>query len=120
MNLEELLNTLTERLTDGSFIGGTISQPRTKSDDLKRVRIKPVELRGELHIQFEYQFERILQHENVAVNELYATLLELLERFRQVHAEFSEEKIHVQVSKKFKVMWKSEQMEVSEGCGSIA
>ena len=111
MNFEELLNTLTERLTNGSFIGGTISQPRTKSDDLKRVRIKPVELRGELYIQFEYQFERILQHENIAVNELYATLLELLERFRQVHAEFSEEKIHVQISKKFKVMWKSEQME---------
>ena len=111
MNFEKLLNTLTEQLTSDSFIGGTISQPRTKSDDLKRVRMKPVELRGELHIQFEYQFERILQHENIAVNELYATLLELLERFRQVHAEFSDEKIHVQLSKKFKVMWKSEKIE---------
>ena len=65
MKFEELLNTLTERLTDGSFIGGTISQPRTKTDDLKRVRIKPVEIQGQLHIQFEYQYERILNHENI-------------------------------------------------------
>ena len=108
MNFEELLTTLTEQLASGTFITGTISQPRTKSDDLKRVRMKPVELQGELHIQFEYQFERIINHENVALNEVYPTLLELLERFRQVHAEFSDEKIHVQVSKKFKVMWKSE------------
>ena len=111
MEFGELLTKLTEQLTDGSFISGTISQPRMKSDELKRVRIKPVELRGELHIQFEYQFERVLNHENISLDELPEKLTELLERFRQVHAEFSDEKIHIQISKKFKVMWKSEQTE---------
>ena len=111
MEFEELLTKLSEVLTDGSFISGTISQPRMKSDELKRVRMKPVELRGELHIQFEYQFERVLNHENITLDELHGKLKELLERFRQVHAEFSDEKIHVQISKKFKVMWKSEQTE---------
>lgn len=109
MEFQELLTKLTEQLTDGSFIGGTISQPRMKSDELKRVRMKPVELRGELHIQFEYQFERVLNHENIPLDELHGKLRELLERFRQVHAEFSDEKIHIQISKKFKVMWKVEQ-----------
>ena len=109
MQFEELITELTERFTNGTFINSTISQPRMKSDELKRIRIKPVELRGELHIQFEYQYERILNHENIAVNELHGKLTELLERFRQVHAEFSNEKIHAQLSKKFKVMWKSEQ-----------
>ena len=89
MSFEELLEKLTERLTNGSFIAGTFSQPRKKSDELKRVRIKPVELRGELHIQFEYQYERVLNHENVTANDLYEKLNELLERFRQVHAELS-------------------------------
>ena len=111
MEFEELLTKLAAQLTDGSFISGTISQPRMKSDELKRVRMKPVELRGELHIQFEYQFERVLNHENITLDELYEKLKELLERFRQVHAEFSDEKIHVQISKKLKVMWKSEQTE---------
>lgn len=111
MEFEELLTKLAEQLTDGTFISGTISQPRMKSDELKRVRMKPVELRGELHIQFEYQFERVLNHENIPLDELQGKLKELLECFRQVHAEFSNEKIHVQISKKFKVMWKSEQTE---------
>ncbi|MFD1927618.1 class I SAM-dependent methyltransferase [Sporosarcina siberiensis] len=111
MNFEELMKLLTERFTNGTFITGTISQPRSKTDDLKRVRMKPIELRGELHIQFEYQFERILKHENISVNKLYPKLLELLEQFRQVHAEFSDEKVHVQLSKKFKVLWKSEKVQ---------
>ena len=109
MQFEELITELTKRFTNGTFINSTISQPRMKSDELKRVRIKPVELRGELHIQFEYQYERVLNHENIAVQDLQGKLTELLERFRQIHAEFSNEKIHVQLSKKFKVMWKSEQ-----------
>jgi SAM-dependent methyltransferase len=108
MQFEELVNTLTEQLSSRLFIGGTISQPRMKSDELKRVRLKPVELQGELHIQFEYQYERILNHENIPVNDLHDKLKELLERFRQVHLEFANEKVHIQISKKFKVLWKSE------------
>ncbi|MHA6259899.1 class I SAM-dependent methyltransferase [Sporosarcina sp. CAU 1771] len=108
MNFEELVNTLVERLTDGTFIGGTISQSRSKSDDLKRIRLKPIELRGELHIQFEYQYERVLNHENIQFHELHPVLLKVLEGFRQIHLEFTDEKVHAQLSKKFKVMWKSE------------
>ena len=108
MQFEDLVKKLTEQLSSGLFISGTISQPRLKSDELKRVRLKPVELQGELHIQFEYQYERILNHENIPLNDLNAKLTELLERFRQVHMELSNEKIHIQISKKFKVLWKSE------------
>lgn len=108
MQFEELVDELTLRLTDGSFIGGTISQSRTKTDELKRIKIKPVEIKGQLHIQFEYQYERVLNHENVTPEVLRPHLQQLLERFRQIHAEFSDEKIHVQLTKKFKVMWKSE------------
>lgn len=108
MQFEELVDELTLRMIDGTFIGGTISQARTKTDDLKRVKVKPVEIKGQLHIQFEYQYERVLNHENVMPEVLRPHLQQLLEQFRQVHAEFSAEKIHVQLTKKFKVMWKSE------------
>ena len=110
MQFEELLEELTCRITDGSFINATISQPRTKSDELKRVKVKPVEIKGQLYIQFEYQYERILKHENIIPAELRDHLQQLLERFKQIHAEFSDEKIHVQLSKKFKVMWKSDKV----------
>lgn len=70
MEFEELLKKLTGQLIDGLFINGTISQPRMKSDELKRVRLKPVELRGALHIQFEYQYERVLEHENIALEDV--------------------------------------------------
>ncbi|MFS0577401.1 SAM-dependent methyltransferase [Sporosarcina sp. 179-K 3D1 HS] len=110
MQFEELVDELARRMTDSSFISGTISQSRTKSDEVKRVKVKPIELKGHLHLQFEYQFERILQHENVPASEVHGKLSELLERYKQVHAEFADEKIHVQLSKKFKVMWKSDQI----------
>ncbi|MCZ2260350.1 class I SAM-dependent methyltransferase [Sporosarcina sp. G11-34] len=110
MDFEELLDVLTSRLTNGTFIGGTISQSRTKTDDLKRVKVKAVEIKEQLHIQFEYQYERILNHENVTPEELRSHLQQLLERFRQLHIEFTDEKIQVQLTKKFKVMWKSEKV----------
>lgn len=113
MQFEELPIKLTEQLTGGTLINGTISQPRMKSDDLKRVRLKPVELRGELHIQFEYQYERVLNHENIPVEQVHSELENLLNRFRQVHAEFTNETTHIQISKKFKVMWKTKKTEAA-------
>lgn len=110
MQFEELLEELTRRMSDRLFINATISQPRTKTDDLKRVKVKPVEIKGQLYIQFEYQYERILKHENITPDELRDYLQQLLERFKQIHAEFSDEKIHIQLSKKFKVMWKSDKV----------
>ncbi|MBE1552959.1 class I SAM-dependent methyltransferase [Sporosarcina limicola] len=111
MQFEELVDELTRRMMDGSFISGTVSQPRTKTDEVKRVKVKPVELKGELHIQFEYQFERVLKHENVTADEVHGKLEELLERFRQVNSEFTDEKVHIQLSKKRKVMWKSDKVQ---------
>lgn len=114
MDFEQLITKLTEQLTSDTFIGSTISQPRTKSDELKRIRLKPVELRDQLHIQFEYQFERVLNHDNIPLDELSDKLKELLERFRQVHVQFTEKTIHIQISKKFKVMWKTEKADTKK------
>lgn len=110
MQFEQLIQQLTKQMTNGTFINGTISQPRMKSDDIKRVRMKPIELRGQLHIQFELQYERVLEHENILLADVGEKLEELLNRFRQVHAEFTDEEVHIQISKKFKVMWKSKKV----------
>lgn len=108
MQFEQLVEQFTRAITKGTFIQATISQPRKKSDDLKRIRLKPIELAGKLHIQFEYQYERVLHHENRTLDTLKESITQALENFRQVHAQFTEENVHVQLSKKFKVVWKTE------------
>ncbi|WOV87161.1 SAM-dependent methyltransferase [Sporosarcina oncorhynchi] len=108
MQFEELIDTLVQRFNEGSFIQATISQPRYKSSELVKVKLKPVQLKNEIHIQFEYHYERILKHENVKLTEVRAALQQQLEQFKQMQAEFTAEKVHIQLTKKFKVSWKAE------------
>ncbi|WP_339214427.1 SAM-dependent methyltransferase [Solibacillus sp. FSL W8-0372] len=109
MEFEQMKVQLLALISNKTLIQATISQPRQKSNDLKRVKLKPVEIREEYMIQLEYQYERILKHENVTLQDLTAKLDMLFEKFRQAHAEFQEQTIQVQLSKKNKVLWKSSQ-----------
>ena len=107
MDFETAISDLTKRMTDGSFVRATFSQPRSKADGLLRVKAKPIELKGELDIQFEEQFERVLKHHNISFDGLETFLTTLLMSFRQVQAEFTGETIQIQLTKKFKLSWKS-------------
>ncbi|REB07826.1 SAM-dependent methyltransferase [Sporosarcina sp. BI001-red] len=114
MEFEKLITDLAARLTDGTFVRATFSQPRTKADGLLRIKAKPIELKGELHIQFEEQFERVLNHHNISANGVELFLTNVLMRFKQVQAEFTGETIQIQLTKKFKVSWKSSVTETSK------
>lgn len=107
MEYQEMHEQLTKLIHDKQLISATISQPRAKSDEVKRVKLKPVEIKGDYHIQFEYQYERVLKHENIELESVSDKINDLLQQFRQVQADFQEEKVHIQLSKKFKVLWKS-------------
>lgn len=95
-------------LNQKELIHATISQPRQKSNDIKRVKLKPIELKGNYHIQVEYQYERILKHENILLEKFPEIFDTLLEQFRQIHVQFKQETSHIQLSKKNKVSWKTE------------
>ena len=110
MEFQEMLDQITDLINNKQLISSTISQPRAKSDEVKRVRLKPVELKGIYMIQFEYQHERVLKHENLDLSDVPEKINLLLQQFRQVQAEFEEEKVQIQLSKKFKVLWKSERV----------
>ncbi|MCP1146320.1 class I SAM-dependent methyltransferase [Lysinibacillus endophyticus] len=101
---EELLN----RILSKKLVSATVSQPRQKSNDIKRIKLKPVELKGVYHIQIEYQYERILKHENIILQEFPNKLEIILQDFRQIHVQFIDETIQIQLSKKNKVLWKTE------------
>lgn len=107
MEFEQMKENLATLLHGKTLIQATISQPRLKSNDLKRVKLKPIELRGNYMIQLEYQYERILKHENIELEAIVEKLEVLFEQFRQAHAEFTSETVQIQLSKKNKVLWKS-------------
>ncbi|MEK4626888.1 MAG: SAM-dependent methyltransferase [Solibacillus sp.] len=108
MEFEQMKEQLLALFTNKTLIQATISQPRQKSNDLKRVKLKPVEIRGEYMIQLEYQYERILKHSNIPLAELNRQFDELFEQFRQAHVEFTEQTVQIQLSKKNKVLWKTD------------
>ncbi|MEG0383595.1 class I SAM-dependent methyltransferase [Solibacillus cecembensis] len=109
MEFQQMKEQIITLLNSKTLVQATISQPRQKSNELKRVRLKPIELRGAYMIQLEYQYERILKHENISPEDLQQQLDLLFEQFRQMHAEFSEQTVQIQLSKKNKVLWKSDQ-----------
>lgn len=107
MEFQEMLERVTTLLTTEQLISATISQPRQKSNEVKRVKLKPIALKGIYHIQFEYQYERILKHENVTLDQVAEKITQLFEDFRQLQGEFKEEAIQIQLSKKNKVLFKT-------------
>lgn len=109
MEYTELINRVTQLIQESELVTATISQPRQKSSDLRRVKLKPVLLKGEYHVQFEYQFERVMKHKNLLVNEAIEEITQLLEEFRQGQFQLKESEIHFQLSKKFKVIYKERQ-----------
>ncbi len=108
MDFEQMKKQFLSLLEERTLVHATISQPRLKSNELKRVKLKPIELKGVYTIQIEYQYERILKHENIPLEQFASHFDRLLEQFRQIHAQFTEHTVHIQLSKKNKVLWKGD------------
>lgn len=114
MDYEQMKLEFLKRIDNKELINATISQPRQKSNEVKRIKLKPIELKGAYHIQIEYQYERILKHENVLLEKFPNILEIILQQFRQLHAQCIEEIIQIQLSKKNKVLWKVENLKSSK------
>lgn len=109
MEYKALQERLEDAIQSNHLVSATISQPRQKSSDLRRVKLKPVMLRNAYHIQFEYQYERVMNHKNLPPDEAVEELFELLETFRQGQFQLKESDLQFQLSKKFKVTYKERQ-----------
>lgn len=107
MDFEQMKTALIERLLNKQLVSATVSQPRMKSNEIKRIKLKPIELKGVYHIQLEFQYERILKHENIPVTSIEETVHDVFEDFRQFQGQFEKDMIQIQLSKKNKVLYKS-------------
>ncbi|WP_114166008.1 SAM-dependent methyltransferase [Exiguobacterium sp. TNDT2] len=114
MEYTDLKQRLADVIRQNELVTATISQPRQKSNDLRRVKLKPVLLKGEYHIQFEYQFERVMKHKNLTPDEAVIELDDLLETFRQGQFQLMASELHFQLSKKFKVTFKQRETAVKQ------
>lgn len=114
MEYTALIERLADVIRQNELVAATISQPRQKSNDLRRVKLKPVLLKGDYHIQFEYQFERVMKHKNLTPDEAVVELEKLLETFRQGQFQLKASELHFQLSKKFKVTFKERETAVKQ------
>lgn len=111
MTYEEMQSHFLENIAAQKLVQATISQPRQKSNECKRVKLKPLLLKNEYHIQIEYQYERILKHENIRLLDFPHYFEQLLAQFRQIHVQFTDGTAHIQLSKKNKVLYKSDRVQ---------
>ena len=99
--MEEIRNVLKNTLNI-EFIRGTISGPRKKEGIIK-VKMRPLEKRGELYFQFESFTKTQAFHENLTSEAAGERAALYMEDFRQMQIETVKEDITILVSKKGKV-----------------
>ena len=111
-SFDEFFEELHSRVNSGGFVAGTVSQPRAKSSDVKRVRMKLVSLGKIVHVQFEYQVGDQVKHENLPVGLIRDELYRLACEYRQFQLQTVDADIHVVLSKKYKVLWREDVLDV--------
>lgn len=98
--MEEISKLLTDIL-DSGLIRIVISGPKKKEGILK-IKVRPVEKRGELLFQIESFTKTQAFHENLDAEQARRQILSYMEDFRQIQAETVKETASVLVSKKGK------------------
>ena len=99
--MDEILRLLPEILNI-DFIRGTISNPRDKEGIIK-IRVRPLEKKGELYFQLESFTKTQAFHENLTAEDACRKNAGVMERFGQMQIETVGEECTVLVSKKGKV-----------------
>lgn len=105
--MEEISRLLTEILNI-DFIRAVISNPRDKTGIIK-VKVRPLEKKGELFFQLESFTRTQAFHENLAGEDACRKLAEYMGKFRQMQIDTVQEECMVLVSKKGKVTIKRRQ-----------
>lgn len=103
MEFQELVDEIVTRMRGQQLRSGVISQPRLKTETAGKIKLKPVEIKGVYHIQFESHFEQTLRHKNYPLEEVEEAVAACLEQYRQLQLVWAGETVHIQLSKKKKI-----------------
>ncbi|BBH21803.1 methyltransferase [Paenibacillus baekrokdamisoli] len=102
--MEQWQENIQQWIESGSLRQAIFSQLRRKDASIPaKTVIRPIELKGNRHIQFEYHFQTKVTHENVPQAEAYARIIEWLEQhYRQALFKTNEADAQLLFSKKGK------------------
>lgn len=93
---------LLENVLNIDFIRAILSNPRRK-DGIQKVKVRPVEMKGQLFFQLESFTKTQAFHENDDASKARSRIIEYLDQFRQMQIETVREDISVLISKKGKI-----------------
>lgn len=100
---EEIERIIQGAILEGKLIQATVSQPRSKEEETRKIAIRPVLLKGELRYQFERFAGAKALHQNLSPSDAADELLRLVEAdYRQALLKTPESDIQILVSKKGK------------------
>ena len=103
--MEELKNALS-RLFEKDIIRMTVSNRRSRTEDVPKVAIRPVKLRGRTLFQFERIINNQAFHENLSREDAESAVFTLLTReYRQLDARAAGYDISIKLSKKEKLLY---------------
>lgn len=107
----EEIRALLDAVLNIEFIRAVISNPRKKEGIIK-VKVRPLEKRGQLVFQFESFTAKQAFHSNLDKKEAGEKFMEYAEQFRQIQIETTGEEYTVLISKKGKATVKKKQKKV--------
>lgn len=107
----EEIRALLDAVLNIEFIRAVISNPRKKEGIIK-VKVRPLEKRGQLVFQFESFTAKQAFHSNLDKKEAGEKFMEYAEQFRQIQIEMTGEEYTVLISKKGKATVKKKQKKV--------
>lgn len=102
----EIISELLSHIKNNNLAKITFSNIRNKELELDKVIAKPVNIKNDINIQFEYLYKRIIKHENIITadaDKIKIMLEELFSLAKDISVITSDEIINIKISKKFKV-----------------
>lgn len=105
--MNDMIHKMQERVNP-SLIHMTISNPRTKGG-IKKVIIRPVQLKNEIYYQKSSYEEKKVFHENLTADACKAQMVDLVQEFKQVELLTETERLTGLISKKGKATVKIKQ-----------
>lgn len=116
--MEELL-TIFDKVLNKDFIRAVISSPRSK-DGIIKIKIRPLELKGQLLFQFESFTEKQAFHKNLDHDGALRELSGCAGQFRQIQIGTADMDYTVLISKKGKVTIKKKQRKVKAQAADLS
>ena len=107
----EEISKLLDEVLNKEFIRAVVSGPRTK-DGIIKIKVRPLEMKGELCFQLESFTKTQAFHENLDARGAREKLLEYMGEFRQMQIDTTGEECSVLVSKKGKATVKRKKRKV--------